>query len=311
MKKISVVLPTYNEVDNIKGIVVEIVDIFQSKLNNYDYEILITDNCSTDGTRDEIRQICNENIKVKAIFNAKNFPGGSGRNAYKNTTGDCVISLAADFQDPPRYIPEFIKKWEEGYKIVGGVKSHSKTNFLMHKIRGLYYKIIKTISDIEQIEHLSTYMLLDRSFVDVINNIVDRRMYMRGLIGELGYKITTIEYVQEKRRAGKSSNNFWSLYDVAMRGITSYSKAPLRIVTFLGVVIGFVSAVIGVVYFILKCVNWYSFDAGIAPLIIIVAFLGAMQLFSIGFIGEYIMAINERSMDRPLVIEEERLNFDE
>lgn len=311
MKKVSIVLPTYNEVGNIKDIVVEIIEIFKNKLSTYDYEILITDNCSVDGTKDEIRKLCDKNEKIKAIFNAKNFPSGSVRNALKNVSGDCVITLASDFQDPPRYIPEFIRKWEEGYKIVGGVKHKSKTNFIMHRIRTLYYRLMKKICDVEQIEHMAMYILYDIDFVKVINSIVDRRMYVKGLISELGYKITTIEYTQEKRKSGISSNNFWSLYEAAMKGITSYSKAPLRIITFFGLLIGGISFIVGVIYFILKCINWNGFDAGIAPLIIIVAFLGAMQLIFLGFIGEYVIAINERSMDRPIVIEEERINFKE
>lgn len=309
MKKISVILPTYNEVENIELIVKKIIDIILLELKNYDYEIIITDNKSEDGTREKIQELCYENKKVKAILNARNFPAGSGRNAFKNVSGDLVITLAADFQDPPEKIPDFVHKWETGSKIVLGVKTKSDTNFIMNLIRKMYYRFMKKISSVEQFENTSTYALYDYTFIKVINNIKDRRMYLRGLVAELGYDISTVGYVQKKRVKGHSSNNFFSLYDIAMRGITSYSKAPLRILTFLGVIIGIISFIVGIAYLIMKLVNWYSFDAGVAPIIIIVAFLGGIQLFSLGMIGEYIIAINERSMDRPMVIEEKRINF--
>lgn len=309
MKKISVILPTYNEVENIELIVKKIIDIILLELKNYDYEIIITDNKSEDGTREKIKELCYENKKVKAILNARNFPAGSGRNAFKNVSGDLVITLAADFQDPPEKIPDFVHKWETGSKIVLGVKTKSDTNFIMNLIRKMYYRFMKKISSVEQFENTSTYALYDYTFIKVINNIKDRRMYLRGLVAELGYDISTVGYVQKKRVKGHSSNNFFSLYDIAMRGITSYSKAPLRILTFLGVIIGIISFIVGIAYLIMKLVNWYSFDAGVAPIIIIVAFLGGIQLFSLGMIGEYIIAINERSMDRPMVIEEKRINF--
>lgn len=309
MKKISVILPTYNEVENIELIVKKIIDIILLELKNYDYEIIITDNKSEDGTREKIKELCYENKKVKAILNARNFPAGSGRNAFKNVSGDLVITLAADFQDPPEKIPDFVHEWETGSKIVLGVKTKSDTNFIMNLIRKMYYRFMKKISSVEQFENTSTYALYDYTFIKVINNIKDRRMYLRGLVAELGYDISTVGYVQKKRVKGHSSNNFFSLYDIAMRGITSYSKAPLRILTFLGVIIGIISFIVGIAYLIMKLVNWYSFDAGVAPIIIIVAFLGGIQLFSLGMIGEYIIAINERSMDRPMVIEEKRINF--
>ena len=217
--------------------------------------------------------------------------------------------MVCDFQDPIELIPQYIKEWENGYKIVIGIKTSSKENPIMYHLRGLYYKFIKKFSDVEQIEHFTGSGLYDRDFVEVLRKLKDPTPFLRGIVAELGYRRKEIPYEQPKRRAGKTHNNFYSLYDAAMLSITSYTKIGLRLCTFFGVICGSASVVIGLVYLIMKLVHWNSFAPGMAPVLIGMFFLGAIQLFFIGFIGEYILSINQRVMNRPLVIEEERINF--
>lgn len=311
MKKISVILPTYNEEDNVIPLSKEIVNIFNNELNNYDYEIIFTDNNSIDSTREKIISLCQENKNIKAIFNAKNF--GQFRspfNAMINANGDCVILMVSDFQDPPKIIVDFVREWESGYKIVIGTKNKSKENLIMRFIRSLYYKLMKYISDIEHIEHFTGTGLYDKSFIKTISVLDDPDPYIRGIVSELGYKIKKINYEKQNRKAGKSKNNFFTLYNIAMIGITNYSKIVLRLATMIGFLFSFLSFIFGLIYFIYKIIYWHSFNVGIAPLILGVFFIGSIQLFFLGLIGEYIVNINDRLMKRPLVIEEKRINFD-
>ena len=287
-----------------------IVKLFTTELVGYDYELLFIDNDSHDNTRPLLREICAKNPKIKAIFNAKNF--GQFNSPYYGilqTTGDCVVSMVCDFQDPIELIPQYVKEWENGYKIVIGIKTSSKENPLMYHLRSLYYKIIKKFSDVEQIEHFTGSGLYDREFVEVLRNLNDPTPFLRGIVAELGYRRKEIPYEQPKRRAGKTHNNFYRLYDAAMLSFTSYTKIGLRLATFLGILCGIISAIIGVVYLILKLILWDAFATGLAPVLIGMFFLGAVQLFFLGFIGEYVLSINQRLMNRPLVIEEERINF--
>ena len=311
MKKISVILPTYNEEDNVIPLSKEIVNIFNNELNNYDYEIIFTDNNSIDSTREKIISLCQENKNIKAIFNAKNF--GQFRspfNAMINANGDCVILMVSDFQDPPKIIVDFVREWESGYKIVIGIKNKSKENLIMRFIRSLYYKLMKYISDIEHIEHFTGTGLYDKSFVKTISVLDDPDPYIRGIVSEFGYKIKKINYEKQNRKAGKSKNNFFTLYNIAMISITNYSKIVLRLSTMIGFLFSFLSFIFGLIYFIYKIIYWHSFNVGIAPLILGVFFIGSIQLFFLGLIGEYIVNINDRLMKRPLVIEEKRINFD-
>ncbi len=311
MKKISILIPCYNEEDNVGPMSEAIVNLFEKDLTQYEYELLFIDNDSHDNTRPLLREICAKNPHIKAIFNAKNF--GQFNSPYHGilqTTGDCVISMVCDFQDPIELIPQYLEAWEEGYKIVIGIKTSSKENKIMYHLRGFYYKIIKKFSDVEQIEHFTGSGLYDRDFIEVLRELKDPTPFLRGIVAELGYKRKEIPYEQPQRRAGKTSNNFYSLYDAAMLSITSYTKIGLRLCTFVGMFIAACSFLIGLMYLILKLVNWDGFAAGMAPVLIGMFFLGAVQLFFIGFIGEYIMSINKRVMNRPLVIEEERINFD-
>ncbi len=309
-KKVSIMVPCYNEQENVVPISEAIVDQMEA-LPQYDYEILFIDNCSTDNTRALLREICAKNHRIKAIFNVKNF--GQFNSPYYGlcqTSGDCAIPICADFQDPIELIPTFLQYWEEGYQIVCGVKSSSKENRLMYGLRSIYYKLLKKFSSIDQIEHFTGFGLYDRSFLDVLRKLDDPTPFIRGIVAELGGKRKIVPYEQPRRRAGKTHNNWYSLFDAAMLSVTSYTKAGMRIMEFVGFFFALISLIIGLVYLILKLIYWNEFVAGQAPMIIVVSLLGSIIIAFMGFLGEYISAINTRLMHRPLVIEEERINFD-
>ncbi len=312
MKKISVLIPCYNEAENVGPISRAVTEILEKELPQYDYELVFIDNDSTDGTRDIIRGLCADNPRIKAILNARNF--GQFNSPYYGmlqVTGDCVIEMVADFQDPVEMIPKYVHEWEKGYKIVIGIKTSSKENRLMYWLRSCYYKTIKKLSDVEQIEHFTGSGLYDREFIEVLRNLDDPTPFLRGIVAELGYRRKEIPYEQPRRRAGKTHNNFYRLYDAAMLSVTSYTKAGLRLATIFGSICAVVSMLIAMVYLVMKLIWWDRFPAGMAPMLIGMLFLGSVQLFFIGFLGEYIMSINQRVMKRPLVIEEERINFNE
>lgn len=312
MKKISVLVPCYNEEENVLPLSEAIIEQFTKELPSYDYELVFIDNDSSDTTRVKLRKLCKDNKKIKAIFNAKNF--GQFNSPYYGmlqTTGDCTICMCCDFQDPPEMIPKLVKEWEDGAKIVSAIKTKSKENKLMRFFRTCYYKLIKKMSNVEQIEHFTGFGLYDKDFIEVLRDLKDPTPFLRGIVAELGFKRKDIPYEQQKRRAGKTHNNWYSLYDAAMLSFTSYTKVGLRVATIGGFIIGFISFIIALVYLILKLTNWENFAMGNAPIVIGVFVLGGIELFFIGLLGEYIMSINNRVMKRPLVIEEERINFGE
>ncbi len=311
-KRLSVMIPCYNEEENVRAIYEAVRQQFVTNLPQYDYEILFIDNKSQDQTRTILRQICAEDKNVKAIFNCRNFGQfNSPYYAITQTSGECCITLCADFQDPPELIPQFVKEWENGYKLVIGVKTKSKESKLMYAMRSVYYKAIKKMSDVEQIEHFTGFGLYDKSFVKTLRELDDPQPFIRGIVAELGPEYKEIAYTQPQRRAGKTHNNLYSLYDAAMLSFTSYTKIGLRLAVFAGAILGALSALVALVYLILKLIYWDRFPAGTAPILIGVFFMGSVQLFFIGLLGEYIMNINSRVMNRPLVVEEERINFDE
>ena len=310
MKKISILIPCYNEEENVVPIANAIVEEMGKNLADYDYEIIFIDNDSRDNTRPLLREICKRNPKIKAIFNAKNF--GQFNSPYYGmlqTTGDCTILMCCDFQDPIEMIPQIVAEWEKGAKIVSCVKTASKENSIMRFLRSCYYKMIKKMSSVEQIEHFTGFGLYDRSFIEVLRNLKDPTPFLRGIVAELGFKRVSIEYTQAKRRAGKTHNNFFTLFDAAMLSFTSYTKVGLHLVTFAGMILSALSVIVALVYLVLKLLYWDRFSAGFAPMIIGLFFLNAIELLFIGFVGEYVMSINTRIMNRPLVIEEERINF--
>lgn len=310
-KKISIMIPCYNEEENARPIYDAVRDELLRSCPNYDYEILFIDNKSQDRTREIIREICKEDPRVKAIFNAKNF--GQFNSPYYGilqTSGDCTITMCADFQDPVDLIPRFVEEWEKGYKIVIGRKTESKENSFVYFLRGCYYKLIKKMSSCEQIEQFTGFGLYDSSFVQTMRDLKDPTPFIRGIVAELGPERKEIEYTQPQRRAGKTHNNWYSLYDAAMLSFTSYTKVGLRLATFIGFISAGISFLIGLIYLIAKICFWNSFTMGYAPMMIAIFFMGGIQLGFLGFMGEYIMAMNTRIMNRPLVVEEERLNFD-
>ena len=312
MKKISVLIPCFNEVENVEPISAAVEMVLKEKLSSYDYEIVFIDNASTDGTRDKIESICAGNPKIKAIFNVTNFGQfNSPFHGMCSLDGDCVIPICADFQDPVELIPVFVEKWEQGHKIVSGIKSSSKENGFIYLLRTMYYKMIKNMSNVRMIEHFTGFGLYDKDFIEVLRDLKDPTPFLRGIVAELGFKRKDIPYEQQKRRAGKTHNNWYTLYDAAMLSFTSYTKVGLRVATIGGFIIGFISFIIAIVYLVLKLTNWDNFAMGNAPIVIGVFVLGGIELFFIGLLGEYIMSINNRVMKRPLVIEEERINFED
>lgn len=311
MKKISVLIPCYNEEENVVPISEAIIEQFKLYLSNYDYEIVFIDNDSKDTTREKLVELCKNNKHIKAIFNAKNF--GQFNSPFYGmcqTTGDCTITMCCDFQDPVELIPRFVNEWEKGYKIVCAIKNTSKENLFIRKLRTIYYKIWKKLSDVEQIEHFTGTGLYDKAFIEVLKNLDDPTPYLRGIVAELGFKRKDIYYEQQKRRAGKTHNNFYTLYDAAMLSFTSYTKVGMRVATILGFFVSAISLLVALVYLIIKLVNWYGFPLGNAPTLIGIFVLGGLQLMFTGILGEYILSINQRVMKRPLVIEERRINFD-
>lgn len=311
-KKISIMVPCYNEEENVPLMYEALTNLFKNELKKYDYEILFIDNKSLDNTREEIRKLCSKDKGVKAIFNAKNF--GQFKSPYYallNTSGDCTVSIAADFQEPVEVIPEFVKEWENGSKIVCGIKNKSKESKFKFGLRALGYKLIRNFSDVQTIDQFTGFGLYDRSFMDVLRNLGDPEPYFRGIVAELGFEPKMVYYTQAERKHGKTSNNIMTLLDAGMVGVTSYTKKQFHLATLFGFLIAALSFLGAIVYLILKLCMWDSFNAGIAPLIIGMFFLGGIQIFLISFIGEYIVSINKRVMNRPLVVEEERLNFNE
>lgn len=309
--KISVVIPCYNEEANARPICEAVREILSRELSEYEYELLFIDNHSTDDTRAVLRELCAEDPRIKAIFNVKNFGQfNSPYYALCQTTGDCAILLCADFQDPVELIPTMVHCWEEGNKVVCMTKTSSKENRLVYFMRTVYYKLIKAMSSVHQIEHFTGFGLYDKTFIDVLRTMNDPTPFLRGIVAEYAPDHIEIPYEQQRRRGGKTSNNFFSLYDAAMLAFTSYTKGGLRLATFGGGVISVMSFLIALFYLVQKLIFWDRFVAGNAPMLIGIFFLGGVQLIFIGLLGEYIMSMNTRIMDRPLVIEEERINFE-
>lgn len=309
-KNISVVVPTYNEELNIQNIYDRVNKVFDEKLPGYTLSLLFIDNDSSDSTRKLIRELSEKDSRVQAIFNATNF--GFSRSTFyglSQAEGDCAVLMYADMQDPPEVIPDMVKKWEEGSKIVLGIKTKSRESKLKYAMRAVYYWLMEKISETEHIKQFDGFGLYDASFIKVLREVKDPMPYLRGMVAEIGYKHTVVEYEQDVRKNGKSNFNFMKNYDVAMLGITSSSKAVLRLATFLGMGLGLICAIIALVTFIIKIFNWNYFDAGTAAIMVGIFFVGAVQLFFLGFLGEYILNINIRTMNHPIVVEDERINL--
>ncbi|MFC1807440.1 glycosyltransferase family 2 protein [Candidatus Omnitrophota bacterium] len=306
---ISIVTPCYNEEGNVEELYKQIRDLMGA-LDKYEYEHIFIDNASKDNTTDILKRLAKYDKRLKIIINTRNFGWVRSPNyVIHQAQGDAVISIAADLQDPPDLIREFIKYWEEGYKVVAGVKSKSEEFFLMRIVRNAFYDFINKVSEVEQLKNFTGYGLYDREVVEYLKKMKDSYPYFRGLICEIGYDIKKVEYLQRKRRKGRSSSDFYKLYDVAMLGIMNTSKIPLRIATFMGFLLSAFSILVAFIYFILKLLLWMAFPIGMAPIVIGIFLFSSVQLLFIGIIGEYIGATYTQVLHRPLVVEKERINF--
>jgi glycosyltransferase involved in cell wall biosynthesis len=309
MKSVSIVAPCYNEEENVEEFYRQILAVTES-LPQYRWEYLFIDNASRDGTVELLRKIAAQDPRVKVIVNTRNF--GQVRSPFHallQTTGDAAITMASDLQDPPALIPAFLEKWEAGYAIALGQKVSSDESRLFFALRSGYYKLVRRLSDVQLIDHVTGFGIYDRKVIEVFRKIDDPYPYSRGLICDLGYDPARIEYRQPQRKRGVTKNNFYTLYDMAMLGITSHSKVPLRLATLIGFALALLSLLVAIGYFIYKLLFWYNFPVGQAPVVIGLFLFSSVQLFFTGVLGEYIAAIHTQVLHRPLVIEKERINF--
>jgi polyisoprenyl-phosphate glycosyltransferase len=310
MELISVVTPCYNEEENVQELYKQIKFEF-AKLPNYRYEHIFIDNASTDNTVSVIRKLALQDRNVKLIVNARNF--GHIRSPFygmMQAYGDAVILMASDLQDPPSLIPKFIEKWEEGYKIAAGIKTESQESTFMFNIRKLGYNVVSKMANVKLIKNFTGFGLYDQVVVDVLRKIEDPYPYFRGLISEIGFEVAQVPFTQPTRQRGVTKNNFFTLYDIGMLGITSHSKVPIRLATMAGFGLSILSFLMTLAFLILKIFFWEHYSMGVAPILIGLFFFSSVQLFFIGLLGEYIGAIHTQAMRRPLVIEKERVNFD-
>jgi len=308
-KLISIVTPTYNEIENIDELLRR-VRLVIAPLKQYDFEILVIDNCSVDGTQDRLRELAQQDARIKVILNARNF--GHIRSPYYGilqSRGDATIYLASDLQDPPEMIADLLREWEAGYKLVMAIKPVSKSSPLMHHLRKSYYRFIDKISDVDIIKDSTGFGLYDKVVLDDLREIADPYPFLRGLICELGYRVKEIPFIQQRRLGGITKNNFYTLFDIAMLGIVSHSKVPIRIASFVGIILGILSVIVAFIFLILKLLFWDSFPIGSAPIVIGLFFLFGVQLFFIGILGEYVASIHGYVQNRPIVVEKERINF--
>lgn len=308
-KLISIVTPCFNEQENIEAVYREVQRVFDA-LPQYEYEHIFIDNASTDRTVPILKEIAARDKRVKIIVNARNF--GHIRSPFHGllqAKGDAVISIVADLQDPPEMISRFLEKWEAGYKMVLGIKKGSEEAKPMFAIRRLYYKLVSSLAEVELIKDFTGFGLYDQEVIQILRTIDDPYPYFRGLICDIGFEKATIEYHQPIRKRGITKNNFYTLYDMAMLGMTNHSKVPLRLATMVGFAMASLSLLFGLIYLLYKLVYWDRFSVGIAPLVIGLFFFGSIQLFFLGIVGEYVGAIHTQVLKRPLVIEKERINF--
>jgi glycosyltransferase involved in cell wall biosynthesis len=306
---ISIVTPCYNEEENVEVLHRQIVEAM-AKIPKYEFEHIYIDNASTDKTISTLRKMVAKDHRIKVIVNTRNF--GHIRSPYYGLLqahGEVVICMASDLQDPPSLIPQFIKKWEEGFKVVMGVKTRSDESKILYKLRTLFYKSLARLSDVQLVENFTGFGCYDQQVIEILRQMNDPYPYFRGLIADIGFPTAKIEFTQSKRKHGATKNNFYTLYDMAMLGFTNNTKIPLRLATMLGFLVSLISFLIGLFYLVYKLVNWQNFQLGSAPIVIGLFFFGAIQLLFLGIVGEYIGAIYTQVLHRPLVIEKERINF--
>jgi glycosyltransferase involved in cell wall biosynthesis len=309
VKKLSIVSGCFNEAGNVEDLVARVTKVMES-LPKYDYEQIIIDNASTDGTPDILRRLASGNPRLKVILNARNF--GHIRSPYHGllqSSGDAIIYVASDLQEPPELIPDFVRKWEEGAKAVVAIKESSDESPLFFAIRRLYYRLVEGLAEVRTIQNFTGFGLYDRAIIDYCRKVADPYPYFRGQISEIGLPIVQISYHQPARKRGITKNNFFTLYDLAMLGITNFSKVPLRLAAMLGFATALLSLLVAIGYLVYKLLFWQNFAVGTAPMVIGLFFFASVQLFFIGILGEYIGAIHTQVLKRPLVVEKERINF--
>ncbi len=312
MKKISIASSCYNEELNIDELYERVTAQFDKYKGKYEFEYILSDNNSSDNTAEKLRALAKKDKRIKVILNSRNFGHiKSPYNTIISSNSDAVILIASDLQDPPELIPEMIEKWEQGNKVVLLQKISSNENKIIYALRRLYYKFISKISDngVELAQNCTGSGLIDKCVVDFLKKIDDPYPYYRGLICEAGFKRDYVQFNQPLRKRGITANNFYSLYDMAMTGIVKNSKIPLRFMAILGFIMSIVTFCLSIFYLVWKLVNWDTFSMGIAPIIMSVMFIGSVQLFCLGILGEYISAIYTRIDKKPLVVEKERINF--
>lgn len=308
-KKISVTAGCFNEEGNIPELYERLKKVFE-KLDSYDWEIIIADNCSTDQSRAILRDIARRDPSFKVILNANNFGYiRSPYNAFLQASGDAVVWMCSDLQEPPEVIEQFVRAWEKGFYVVCGVKPTSQENGFVFALRSFYYWLIQKVSDIPQIQHFTNFGLYDRRFIDALRRFNEPYPYFRGLVTEIGFSRVEVPYIQERRRHGRSKSSLPKLYDYAMTGFVNHTKFPLRLAAFVGFVLAGVCFVVAFIYLVYKLIFWDTFSLGLAPIVIGLFFIAGVQLVFIGIIGEYLGAVWTQVKNRPLVIEEERLNF--
>ena len=306
--QLSVIVPLYNEEESL-GKLFEWVDSVMTA-HQFDYEIIFIDNASQDGSQKVLRDLAIKDHRVKVIMNTRNFGHiRSGYHALFQASGDAIIGMASDLEDPPELITEFLRKWEQGYKIVLAVKKASHESRVMFKLRQLYYFLLKKASEAPLISNATGFGLYDRRVIDLIKDMQDPYPYFRGMLAELGFELATVDFVKPVRRHGKSSNNIFILYDNAILGFVSHSKLPLRMATLTGFVAALLSLTSAVFYFFYKMLYWDSFTLGIAPLVIGFFLISSLELIFIGMLGEYVGFIHHKMLNRPIVVEKERINF--
>jgi polyisoprenyl-phosphate glycosyltransferase len=309
MKLISIVTPCYNEEANVEDLYRAVRQVFED-LSGYTYEHIFIDNASGDKTVEILKKIAKEDKRVKIIVNTRNF--GHIRSPYHaifQAQGDAIILMVADHQDPPHLIKEFIEKWEEGYKAVVGVKKNSQESPVLFAMRSAYYRILSRLSETELILDFTGYGLFDRKIIDILRSLDDPYPYFRGLIAEVGFECAKVEYFQPQRTRGITKNNFYTLYDLAMLGFTSHSKVPLRLAAMLGFLCAAISFLGSLFYLGYKLIYWDTFSVGMGPVVIGLFFIGSVQLFFLGIVGEYVGSIHTKVLKRPMVVEKERINF--
>ena len=313
MKKITVMIPCYNEVENVEAISQAVIDIFEQDetLKKYAFDIQFIDNCSVDGTRDKLEEICAREKRVKAIFNVKNF-GQFNSPFYGMLQAECdaLVLLCADFQDPVELIPTFVKEWENGYKIVCGIKNQSMESKFVYNLRTMYYKLIKKFSTVDQIEHFTGFGLYDNDFLNILRRLDDPTPFLRGIVAEYGYKRKDIKYCQAERRAGKTHNNWVSLFDGAMLSATSYTRVGVRLAVCAGFALTCFNLLLALAYIIVAICVPAAWNLWVIPILIAIFLVGSVLMFFTGFVGEYVISVSKRVTNRPLVVEEKRINWE-